>query len=192
MTTEEHILQQARAIFYSKGLAGARMQEIADSAGINKAMLHYYFKTKEQLFDSVFASAFEVFAGRIAELLNSSSTLEEKVRLYVNHTIDALSLNPGIPIFVLNELTSNPSRIIQIFAGDDKINLNSFRAQVDKQTKKKVNPDALFIDMVALCVYPFVMAPVFKKLLQQSDEDYREQMQARTAHVIDEILRRLS
>jgi TetR/AcrR family transcriptional regulator len=192
MTTEEHILQKARDIFYSKGIEGARMQEIADQSGINKAMLHYYFKTKEQLFDQVFANAFEVFAGKIIEVLNSSAALEEKVRQYVNHTVDTLALNPGIPIFVLNELTSNPLRIIKIFAGEDKINLKSFKDQVQLQTMGKIDAEFLFIDMVALCVYPFVMAPVFKKLMQKTDQEYQDLMELRKAHIIDEILRRLS
>lgn len=192
MTTEENILQQARDVFYSKSLAGARMQEIADRSGINKAMLHYYFKTKEQLFDKVFANAFETFASRIVEVLNSSATMQEKVKLYVNDTIDALAINPGIPIFVLNELTSNPQRIIEIFAGKDKINLDSFKDQVKRQTKGKIDAEALFIDMIALCVYPFVMAPVFKKLMQKSDQEYQDMMQLRKMHVIHEVLRKLS
>jgi TetR/AcrR family transcriptional regulator len=192
MTTEEHILQQAREIFYLKGLAGARMQEIADRSGINKAMLHYYFKTKELLFDKVFADAFEAFAGKIAEVLNSGATLEEKVKEYVNHTVDALALNPGIPIFVLNELTGNPLRMVEKFAGEDKINLDIFKQQVERQTNGKIDAEALFMDMVALCVYPFVMAPVFKQLLQKSDQQYQDAMQLRKAHIINELLTRLS
>lgn len=192
MTTEENILQQAATVFYSKGLAGARMQEIADLAGINKAMLHYYFKTKEQLFDRVFAEAFGKFVQLISEVFNGTSTLQEKITSYVQHTIDTLAQDPGIPIFVLNELSHNPQRIAELFAGKQKINLKLFKDQVDTYSEGKVDYETLFIDMVALCVYPFVVAPVFKKLLQKSDQQYDALLQSRKAHVVAEILSRLS
>ena len=191
MTTEENILKEARAIFYRKGLAGARMQEIADKADINKAMLHYYFKTKEQLFNRVFEQAFTVFAEQIAEVLNSETVLEKKIADYVNHTVDALAQNPGIPVFVLNELTLNPERITDLFAGKNKINIMHFKDQVNSQTHGKTDADALFMDMAALCVYPFVVAPVFKKMLQKSDQQYSVLLQERKAHIINEILKRL-
>jgi TetR/AcrR family transcriptional regulator len=191
MTTEENILHHARDTFYRKGLAGARMQEIADQAGINKAMLHYYFKTKEQLFEKVFVQAFEVFAGKIAELFSGDLKLEDKITAYINHTVDSLAENPGIPVFVMHELTHNPGRVTQLFAGKDKINLDHFKEQVEKRTQSKIDPETLFIDMVALCVYPFVVAPVFKKLLHKTDQQYKDLMQSRKAHVISEILNRL-
>ncbi|MGY4539436.1 TetR/AcrR family transcriptional regulator [Mucilaginibacter sp. UYNi724] len=191
MTTEENILKQASLIFYQKGLAGARMQEIADKAGINKAMLHYYFKTKEQLFDRVFAQAFQAFAGKIAEVLNSDIKLEDKITEYVNHSVDALTKDPGIPVFVLNELTHHPQRITELFAGKDMVNFNNFREQVEKQTKGKVDPEILFVDMVALCIYPFIAAPIFKLMLYKTDQQYKDLLQSRKMHIIKEILSRL-
>lgn len=191
MNTEELILQTARAIFYKKGMAGARMQEIADQAGINKAMLHYYFKTKEQLFNKVFADAFEIFAGRIAEMLNSDMTIEAKIQAYVNHTVDTLVLNPGIPVFVLNELTNNPERLVEMFAAEDKIDLRKFKQEVEQHSQGNTDPEALFIDMVALCVYPFVMSPVFKKLLKKTDQQYDDLMERRKVHITQNILQRL-
>lgn len=191
MTTEENILKEARDIFYRKGLAGARMQEIADNAGINKAMLHYYFKTKEQLFNRVFEQAFAVFAERIAVVLNSETCLEKKIADYVNHTVDALAQNPGIPVFVLNELTFNPQRISDLFAGKDKIDISHFKDHVNRQTQGKTDAEALFMDMVALCVYPFIIAHVFKKMLHKSDQEYSVLLQERKAHIINELLKRL-
>jgi len=191
MTTEENILKEARDVFYRKGLAGARMQEIADKAGINKAMLHYYFKTKEQLFNRVFEQAFAVFAERIAEVLNSEIPLEKKIADYVNHTVDALAQNPDIPVFILNELTFNPERITDLFAGKDKIDIRHFKDQVNGQTQGKTDANDLFMDMVALCVYPFVVAPVFKKMLQKSDRQYSALLRERKEHIINELLKRL-
>ena len=191
MTTEDNILQHARAIFYRKGLAGARMQEIADHAGINKAMLHYYFKTKEQLFEKVFGQAFEVFAGKISEIFSGDANLEDMITAYVNHTVDSLTQNPGIAVFVMNELSYNPARITQLFAGEEKINLGNFKELVEKKTQGKTDAETLFIDMVALCIYPFVIAPVFTKLLDKTDQQYKDLLQSRKVHVINQILSRL-
>jgi len=191
MNAEDNILQHASAIFYRKGLAGARMQEIADQAGINKAMLHYYFKTKEQLFEKVFGQAFEVFAGKIAEIFNGDVNLEDKITAYVHHTVDSLTENPDIPVFVMNELSFNPVRITQLFAGKEKIDLGNFKEQVEEKTQGKTDAEALFIDMVALCVYPFVIAPVFTKLLHKTDQQYKDLLQSRKAHVINQVLSRL-
>lgn len=191
MSTEDIILRCARETFYSKGLAGARMQEIADKAGINKAMLHYYFKTKELLFQKVFLQAFEVFAGAIADVLNGDLPLEEKIAAYVNYTSDALAADPGLPVFVLHELSQNPGLITAAFAGKDRISLDKFREQVAERSQGKVDPDVLFMDMVALCVYPFIIAPVFKKLLHQTDVQYRATLESRKTHVIHEIINKL-
>jgi len=192
MNTEEVILQSAREIFYKKGLSGARMQEIADQAGINKAMLHYYFKTKVQLFNKVFSDALQIFSGRVAEILNGELSFEEKIRTYVNHTVDALVLDPGIPVFVLNELTNNPDRLVEMFAAKDKIDLGKFFQEVKQYSKGNANPEVLFMDMVALCVYPIVMSSVLKKLLKKTDREYNELMEQRKVHIIDNILQKIS
>ena len=192
MNTEEVILQSAREIFYKKGLSGARMQEIADQAGINKAMLHYYFKTKEQLFNKVFSDALQIFSGRVAEILNGELSFEEKIRTYVNHTVDALVLDPGIPVFVLNELTNNPDRLVEMFAAKDKIDLGKFFQEVKQYSKGNANPEVLFMDMVALCVYPIAMSSVLKKLLKKTDQEYHELMEQRKVHIIDNILQQIS
>ncbi len=192
MNTEQVILQSAREIFYKKGLSGARMQEIADQAGINKAMLHYYFKTKEQLFNKVFSDALQIFSGRVAEILNGELSFEEKIRTYVNHTVDALVLDPGIPVFVLNELTNNPDRLVEMFAAKDKIDLGKFFQEVKQYSKGTANPEVLFMDMVALCVYPIVMSSVLKKLLKKTDQEYYELMEQRKVHIINNILQQIS
>lgn len=191
MSTEERILQEAREIFYHKGLAGARMQEIADNAEINKAMLHYYFKTKEQLFDRVFVETFKTFSGQIADVLNGDMPLEQKITHYVNTTIDTLQHNPGIPVFVLNELTFNPDRITDLFAGEGKIGFTKFKNQVKEQSQGKADAESLFIDMVALCVYPFVVAPIFKKMLQKTDQQYTALLQKRKKQIIKELLEKI-
>jgi len=190
-TAYETILHVASEIFYKKGLAGARMQEIADLAGINKAMLHYYFKTKEQLFNQVFEKAFFSFSSRIAEVLNSEEPLKIKISNYVDHTIDALKLNRGILIFVIYELNVNPERITELFAGKGNVDFSIFKKQVKAESKNEVNADMLFTDMVALCIYPFIAQPILKKMMNKDEIAYRDFLEERKSWIKSTLISRL-
>ncbi|NTW33144.1 MAG: TetR/AcrR family transcriptional regulator, partial [Bacteroidetes bacterium] len=103
--TEKLILKAAKKVFIDKGFDGARMQEIADLAGINKALLHYYFRSKEKMFDAVFEDVFMQFLPEVTEVMNSEITLFDKIKTFVDVYITALLKNPHIPIFVLHELS---------------------------------------------------------------------------------------
>jgi len=191
MTTEENILQVARTAFYQKGLAGARMQEIADAAGINKAMLHYYYKTKEQLFQAVFTQAFNLFAGRIGEILNSEAALEEKITDYVHHTIDTLQANPGLALFVLNELNTNPERLTGLFTRAHGVSIDRFGKQVKRHSQARLAAENLFADMLALCIYPFIAGPVLGRILHMNTKEYDAFIEQRKKYVTAELLKKL-
>ena len=178
-STPDRLLSVAAQIFQEKGLAGARMQEIADKAGINKAMLHYYFKTKEDLFNQVFNQALAVFIEKIGQILASELPLPEKVDQYINHTIDSLTTNPTMPSFVLYELNREPQRITAIFAGDNRIDLTRFRRHF--QLTSQANQ--FFTDMVSLCVYPFVARPMLERLLSMTNDGYEKFLQQRKKHI---------
>ena len=114
--TEERILESAKKVFYNKGIDGARMQEIANEANINKAMLHYYFRNKEALFDAVFAEASQIIFPQVNELLNIEMPLFEKIRQFSDKYISLLSENPVIPVFVIKEMNNNPEKFIKAFS----------------------------------------------------------------------------
>src|SRR4029077_761858 len=101
--TEHRILEAARKVFQSKGMHGARMQDIADSAGINKALLHYYFRNKEQLFESIFKEALEKFLPVLRELVESDFPLGKKIKSFVDGYTDVLLENPFLPAFIIHE-----------------------------------------------------------------------------------------
>src|SRR5471030_2942450 len=101
--TENQIFEAALKVFQKKGLAGARMQEIADEAGINKSMLHYYYRNKEQLFAQIFLQSFKRFIGGIFPLLNEKNTWEEKIPKIIDHYALVMQNNPDLAMFVINE-----------------------------------------------------------------------------------------
>ena len=178
-STRDRILSVAAEVFQQKGLAGARMQEIADKAGINKAMLHYYFKTKDDLFSQVFEQSLALFVHKIQQILASELSLPEKVAQYVDHTLDSLSANPTIPPFVMHEINRDPQRITAVFAGDNRIDLSRFNGHFGSI----LQANQFFTDMVSLCVYPFVARPMLEKLLGMTDEGYKQFLQQRKKHI---------
>jgi AcrR family transcriptional regulator len=183
-TARTHILAIASDIFYRKGFTGARMQEIADLAGLNKAMLHYYFKTKEQLFDTVFQQALGVFLGGIAQVLNTDLPLKQKVNDYVDYCVDALQANPAVAGFIIHELQQHPDRLSTQFADYSFANLQSFRQQA---AAVGINANHFFTNMVALCVYPFLARPLLQHLLQQTDEEYQAFLQERKRAIKEQL-----
>ena len=105
--TEERILKAARTVFIEKGYYGARMQEIADKAEINKAMLHYYFRDKEKLFYRIFEKVFQEFFPMITDIIDSEKKIEYKIREICNNYVSLFQKNPYIPLFILSEISRN-------------------------------------------------------------------------------------
>src|SRR5258706_4583523 len=104
-TTEERILDAARKVFVRNGMSGARMQDIADEAGINKALLHYYFKNKRKLFEEIFMEAADELFPRINKIFRSEESLFVKIERFCDEYISVVLENPYLPLFVLNELS---------------------------------------------------------------------------------------
>src|SRR5205809_3897614 len=100
-TTEQRILTAAKKIFLAKGLDGARMQDIADEAGINKAMLHYYFRSKDKLFETIFEEVAIHFLPRITEIFESDKSLFKKIEAFCEVYIEQVKQMPYLPFFVL-------------------------------------------------------------------------------------------
>lgn len=160
-STEEKILAAAKKVFVSKGMAGARMQDIADEAGINKALLHYYFRNKEKLFEVIFMEAAQKFFPKISFIFESDVPLFEKIEIICEQYVTTMSENPYLPLFVLNEISRDPENFVNKIS--DKKGFPSpqkFLEQIEKEVKKgtikKISPLHLLINMISLCVFPFV------------------------------------
>src|SRR2546423_462692 len=106
--TERWILDAAHAVFLRHGTAGARMQEIAREAGVNSALLHYYFRTKDRLAASVFERAAGQLLPAVIRVLGSDAELEAKVEQVVDIELRQLTATPYLPGSILSELTHHP------------------------------------------------------------------------------------
>lgn len=181
--TEEKIIASAEKLFYQKGKAGCSMQDIADDAGINRTLLNYYFRSKDQLFEAVFRKALGYFVPNLAAMLRSDIGLKEYIPRMIETVIDTMLEHPEIPIFVLQELSSNPARMPQIIR---EMGIDPKRAveQLDSQGVKigslKVDPRQVILNLISLCIFPFAAKPVVLDILFEGDnEAYIEAMKTR-------------
>ena len=164
--TEERILSAAKKIFLREGMAGARMQDIADEAGINKAMLHYYFRNKEKLFEKIFTELSQHFFPRLVKIFESDESLFRKIESFVEEYIDQMRRTPYLPIFVLNEVNRQPETFIKKMMGNRRPPVKKFiediQAEVRNGVIKPLNPLQLLLNIISLCVFPFVARPMFQ------------------------------
>ncbi len=176
LSTEERIKEAAKQVFIIKGLAGARMQEIADAANINKAMLHYYFRSKDQLFKKIFDEVIGEFAPKILSILGEKRPLEVKVKDFVHQYLDMLSKNPFIPLFLISELRDQPEHVIE------KVGIKRSGAldHLDQQLKteaqagniRSIAPAHFMANLISLSIFPFLAKPILQSMFQMSDEDF--------------------
>lgn len=190
--TEELIFASAIKIFHSKGLAGARMQEIADEAGINKAMLHYYFRSKQLLFEAVFKKAFMQLAPQIHQVLNSEDSLFEKIENFADKYISFVMENRFLPTFIIQELNNNPEFTNQFFSQAEFPKPTHFLLQIEEGiqngTIRNINPKQVLIDMFSLAIFPFVGAPLLQKITNLNESAYNNLLIERKKHIASMLI----
>jgi len=185
---EQKILKAAKKVFQKKGFAGARMREIADSAGINKGLLHYYFRTKEKIFSAVFMESFMEMIPIINEIFNADMDLFQKIESFTEKYITIISQNPLVPSFVIHELNQNPEKFIKHFiVKKGKPNPSKFiqqiKEEVEKGTLRSTEPTQLPVNMISMCIFPFIAKPMFQTILDIEDKKYDKFINERKTEV---------
>ena len=185
---EERILAAAKKVFTTKGMAGARMQDIADEAGINKALVHYYFRDKDKLFEVVFLAEAQKFFPKINAIFNSEATLFAKIENFVNEYIDEMQENPYLPWFVMNELHRDPDQFMYKIWGENNLPkpgkfLEQIENEVKKGTIKKISPVHLLMNLLSMTIFPFVAKPMLTRNLRLNEKQFKEIMEQRKSEV---------
>lgn len=192
LNTESEILSAAKRIFQQKGMDGARMQEIADEANINKSLLHYYYRSKQLLFEAVFKSAFSLLAPQLNAVMNDDSALFDKIRNFTYNYISFVVKHPYLPNFIIQELNRNPEFIKNLLSERHFPTLEKFNKQVEEQIAngviRPIKTEQLFINILALNIFPFIAAPLLKGFLKQDDAHYKQLIEERKTAVADFII----
>jgi AcrR family transcriptional regulator len=191
LLTEEKIAEAAREVFIEKGMNGARMQEIADKAGINKSLLHYYFRTKEKLFAFIFSKLIHRIGDRLENLMQEGVSIEDKVKGYVELYIDILLKNPFLPNFILNEVTRNPDAIFEGFAAA-KINPQKFFAPLENQLKAEgynIDPRDFVINILSMVIFPLAGRPILEHIVFNGDKKaYKDYILSRKKSIVEFVM----
>lgn len=172
-TTEERILEAAKKVFLRDGLQGARMQDIADLATINRSMLHYYFRDKELLSQTVMKGVISKFVVAFKENLNSELSFEEKVDNYIAAEINLAFDNPDLLIFALHESSKDPEFFKKII--ESKMSV-VFRKQMKEAYEKgeivPKNIEEFVVSVSSLCMFPFIAGPLYMMILRWDEEKW--------------------
>lgn len=178
-STEEKIKAAARKVFTRKGFAATRTRDIAEEAGINLALLNYYFRSKEKLFDIIMMEKVHKLFGIVAPTLNDpETTLEEKVSRMAHHYIDMLVDNPDLPIFVLSEIRTNPERFEQVFQPNHILTDSHFAQQL-QQIKPGIPPAQFIFTFMGMMLFPFIARPIFQASGSIDGEQFKLLMEQR-------------
>ena len=192
MTTEEKIFNAARIVFQRKGFSGARMQEIANEAGINKAMLHYCFKSKDLLFKAVFMNAFSQLAPQINEIFNSQDSVFDKITKFTYSYISFVILNPYLPQFLIQEMNNNPEFVMSFMSNENRPNPAVLISQIEREIAEgiinPINPKQLLLDIFSMTVFPFAAQVMMKGMIQISDSEFNEMMEVRKTTIAEQII----
>ncbi len=183
-STEEKIKEAARRVFTQKGYAATRTRDIAEESGLNLALINYYFRSKEKLFDIIMIEHLQLFIHSVMDIVNDpATTLQEKIENLIGHYIDMLIKNPNIPIFVLSELHADPTKLISKIGFD---NINREEIYLIKQWKEvaaarklTINPIHIIINVLSMTIFPFVASPLLRNRTGMSVEAFNKVMEER-------------
>ncbi len=186
-STELKIRQAARDVFIQKGMTGARMQEIADKAGINKALLHYYYRNKELLFKAVFRDVLREMFPRFFAIFQEDIPLEVKLYQLADQYVNFLSRNPSVPVFMINELHRDAENLFEKLEISSILDLSIIQKQLDEEFKKgnikKISVTQFMINVASLLVFPFMAAPLVKEIGKMDQRKFSEFLELRKKEV---------
>jgi len=195
--TEDKIFEAATLVFEEKGMDGARMQDIANKAGINKALLHYYFRTKDHLFDAVFQKLAGKLFAKFAPVFREDLTLEEKIRFFYREHITFMQENPRLPGFILNEINRNPARIRKFLKNIDFKKLWAMLAEqhkdeLDKYNITKESIPQIMTSIAAISVFPFAARGILEGIFENLGVDFDSYIEERKEFAAEFVIKAIT
>lgn len=196
--TEAAILEAAEKLFMEQGFASTTTMQIAKRAGCNQALVHYYFRTKDNLFEKIFEEKVRFIVTNFLNINSEAQTLEDKIRKMVDVHFEFFRSNPRLVPFVLTEVLSDMERFGFMF---DKIKQQAslvfakidenLRAEIEKGTIRPITTLNLVLTIVSLDIAPFIIEPILQKSLNLTDEQVDEHLDIRKKEVVDIVLRQI-
>ena len=192
--SEQRILEAAKRVFVKKGMDGAVLQDIADAAQISRTALHYYFRSKEKLFTAVLEDLLNRFLPQFEKIILEDIPFQQKVAKFVDDYLDLLRINPYLPNFLMNELNKNPERMIGRLSkfGFFSLQARSHFQKELEEVNKDVPADQFVMNLISLCVFPFIAKPLVKAFYINGRPDaFDHFIEDRKKHIISTLMKSL-
>lgn len=171
--TEKIIIKAAHEVFIEKGLQGARMQVIADRAGINKALLHYYFRSKDKLFDAVFQGIISELIPEFSKLLNKEMPVDELIKTFIEFYNNFFLENPFLPQFFFHEIWQHPDKLAD-FIKSQNINPSELASKMKDKLppidQTEYLPQHMIANILGMTLFPHIGRPLFQRMFFENNE----------------------
>jgi AcrR family transcriptional regulator len=181
--TQDRIKEKARSLFFQKGLLNATTQEIADEAGVNRALIHYYFRSREQMLELILDETLLQKKTRVQTILSSDRPFRERIASYIDAVVDLGLTYPYLENFIISETAKNPDKIRDFCAKEPVKSSDLIRKDLATEIKKgKIAPisaEHFMVNLSALCNYPLLAKPVLKAIHGMTETSYRKFLQER-------------
>ena len=190
---EQTIINTAKQLFIEKGYTDTSMSDIASRAGINRSTLHYYFRTKDRMFQAVFGSIVSAFFPKAtAIILDSDTPYMERVSKILDEYMDFLIKNPSLPKFVCEEINRDVDNLIDSsrFIGLDRLMMqakNTLIREMEAGNLNKVDPQIVFMTFYSMMLYPFLAKNMLITLFLDKEENFQPLMQKWKNHIIRQM-----
>jgi len=195
-STEQKIFDAATELFLEKGVDRTSVRDIASKAGINLALMNYYFRSKENLFDSIFSMLLKSNTKELSKILDSDAPLFDKITDYVGAYIDMLAHNPLLVSFFMAMLHRSREKITQVEAVHSLYSTDKFRMQMVAEAKngkiRKVEPGQFFVDMISMITFPFAIKFLIMDKNAISEEEFITFISDRKKHVPEMLIKAIS
>jgi TetR/AcrR family transcriptional regulator len=176
--TEKLIKEKAKALFFQKGLLNATTQEIADEAGVNRALIHYYFRSREQMLDTLLVETMQEKRDRVKAILSSDLSFREKIARYIDAIVDYGLTYPYLENFIISETARHPDKVKDFCAKDRTKSSDLIQEQLKEEIKKKrispISAEHFMVNLSALCNYPLLAKSVLQAIHGMTDAAYRK------------------
>ncbi|MDR0364115.1 MAG: TetR family transcriptional regulator [Bacteroidales bacterium] len=190
------IIDSAKSIFIKKGYEGTSIRDIATDADVNIAMVNYYFRSKENLFQQIFMEIYGDLLQNAIEGKNENLTLREKIDLLVSFILENVTKTPRLPLFVIEEINRDAEKVLneEFIRGITRFSeffQRQIQEEIDAGSIRPVDPIDLFINIVSMCIFPFLGLPVLGQVIGGNDFDVSPFIDHRKEQIIDFVIRSL-
>lgn len=194
-STEEKIYEAARKVFILKGMEGARMQEIADEAGMNKALLHYYFRSKDNLFKAVFKDIFTKFFDKVRYSLFSDAPAKEKLIVFTDNYIDMIQANPYVPQFIINEINRDP-KVLKTLMFESGVEpqkiLELFINHQQSSNSLNNDPRHIVVSILGMLIFPFAARPLLQMIYFNDDREEYDRFLIERKEIVKNMISKIT